>query len=251
MAKLATRIKDWAAEIFIRAEQRGAFRKLAAFERDLGEYPELSVLAQNYPAIRAECEQLLQMRLQIPGMEELTSYTSSGIHQISWKTIMFKSGKFIEENCALAPRTAALLREIPGIYTAFFSVLEPRQHIKAHWGYWKGFVRYHLGVMIPDNNQNNKCWIRINPQAQARTGDRAAIAQGETYYWHDGDAVLFDDTFLHDAANETDSVRVVLFLDVARKMPWPLALLNRLFLWIAHQDKSVREIRANARIKAA
>jgi hypothetical protein len=83
MAKLATRIKDWAAEIFVRAEQRGVFRKLAAFERDLGEYPELSILAENYPAIRAECDQLLRMRLQIPGMEELTSYTSSGIHQIS------------------------------------------------------------------------------------------------------------------------------------------------------------------------
>ena len=63
--------------------------------------------------------------------------------------------------------------------------------------------------------------------------------------------MLFDDTFLHEAANESDRVRVVLFLDVARKMPWPLALLNRLFLWIAHQDKSVREIRANAKITAA
>jgi hypothetical protein len=44
---------------------------------------------------------------------------------------------------------------------------------------------------------------------------------------------------------------VVLFLDVARKMIWPLAMLNRFFLWIAHQDKSVREIRANAKITTA
>ncbi|HEY8255826.1 MAG TPA: aspartyl/asparaginyl beta-hydroxylase domain-containing protein, partial [Rhizomicrobium sp.] len=71
------------------------------------------------------------------------------------------------------------------------------------------------------------------------------------YFWKNGEAVLFDDTFLHDAANESDQVRVVLFLDLARRMPWPLALLNRLFLWIAHRDKSVREIRANAKIKAA
>ena len=63
--------------------------------------------------------------------------------------------------------------------------------------------------------------------------------------------MLFDDTFLHDAANESDQVRVVLFLDVARKMPWPLALLNRLFLWIAHKTESVRQIRQNATIKAA
>jgi len=248
---LASRIKDWAAEIFIRAEQRGSFRKLPAFERDLGEYPELSVLVQNFPVIRAECEQLIGGQVRIPGMEELTSYTSGGIHQIAWKSFMFKSGTFIEENCALAPRTAALLRGIPGVYTAFFSVLEPHQHIKAHWGYWKGFVRYHLGVVIPGNNRDNNCWIRINPQAQSRTGDRAAIAQGEKYHWHDGEAVLFDDTFLHEAANESDSMRVVLFLDVARKMPWWLSGLNRFFLWIAHQDKSVREIRANAKIKPA
>ncbi len=248
---VASRIKDWAAELFIGAEQRGVFRKLPAFERDLREYPELAVLAENYPVIRAECESLIQSQLRMPGMEELTSYTASGIHQIAWKTFMFKSGQFIDENCALAPKTAALLADIPGIYTAFFSVLEPDQHIKAHWGYWKGFVRYHLGVMIPGNNRDNKCWIRINPSAQARTGDRAEIEQGEKYYWHDGEAVLFDDTFLHEAANESDSVRVVLFLDVARKMVWPLALLNRFFLWVAHQDKSVREIRANAKITAS
>jgi len=28
-------------------------------------------------------------------------------------------------------------------------------------------------------------------------------------------------------------------------------LLNRFFLWIAHQDKSVREIRANAKVTAS
>lgn len=251
MAKLASRIKDWAAELFVRAEKRGVIRKLPAFERDLSEYPELSILPQNYPVIRAECEQLVRGPLRIPGMEELTSYTSGGIHKIAWKSFMFKSGTFIEENCALAPKTATLLRGIPGVYTAFFSVLEPGQHIKAHWGYWKGFVRYHLGVLIPGNNRDGKCWIRINPEAQSRSGECEAIAQGEKYHWRDGEAVLFDDTFLHDAANETDSVRVVLFLDVARKMPWPLALLNRLFLWITHQDKSVREIRANAKIRAA
>ena len=39
MGKLASRIKDAAAELFIGAERRGVFRKLPAFERDLSEYP--------------------------------------------------------------------------------------------------------------------------------------------------------------------------------------------------------------------
>jgi len=120
---LASRIKDAAAELFVRAERRGAFRKLPAFERDLRDYPELAVLAENHQTIRSECESLIASRVRIPGMEELTSYTSGGIHQIAWKSFMFKSGTFIEENCALAPKTAALLRGIPGVYTAFFSVV--------------------------------------------------------------------------------------------------------------------------------
>ena len=110
MGKLASRIKDAAAELFIAAERRGVFRKLPAFERDLSEYPELAILSDNYPVIRAECESLIRQELRIPGMEELTSYTAGGIHQIAWKSFMFKSGGFIEENCALAPKTAALLR---------------------------------------------------------------------------------------------------------------------------------------------
>ncbi|HVV28055.1 MAG TPA: aspartyl/asparaginyl beta-hydroxylase domain-containing protein [Rhizomicrobium sp.] len=251
MGNWATRVKDWAAELFVRAEQRGRFRKLPAFERDLADYPELLLLEQHYPAIREECEALIDGRIRIPGMEELSSYTAGGIHQVAWKSFMFKSGRFIEENCRLAPNTAALLRALPGVYTAFFSVLEPHQHIKAHWGYWKGFVRYHLGVVIPGNNRDGACWIRINTEAQERGGDRAAIEQGTKYYWRNGEAVLFDDTFLHDACNDSDEVRVVLFLDVARKMPFPLSLLNRLFLWIAHMDASVRAIRANAAVKAA
>src|ERR1700761_2814435 len=251
MGKLASRIKDAAAELFIGAERRGVFAKLPAFQRDLREYPELAALARNHAVIRAECEALVHGQVRIPGMEELTSYTSGGIHQIAWKSFMFKSGEFIEENCALAPRTADLLRGLPGVYTAFFSVLEPHQHIKAHWGYWKGFVRYHLGVIIPNDNADQKCWIRINPDAQQAGGDKSQIEQGEKYFWRNGQAVLFDDTFLHEAANESDQVRVVLFLDVARKMPWPLRLLNRMFLGIAHQTDAVKQVRENAKIKAA
>jgi beta-hydroxylase len=244
-------VKDLAAAIFVGAERRGVFDRLPAFQRDLSQYPELAILSRNYAIIRGECEALIAANLRLPGMDQLTRYTAGGVHQIQWKTFMFKSGDFIPENCALAPKTAALLAQIPGVYTAFFSILEPRQHIKAHWGYWKGFVRYHLGIIIPDDNCDRKCWIRINPDAPVQSGDRSQIEGGETYYWRNGQAVLFDDTFLHDAANESDQVRVVLFLDVARKMPWPLQLLNRIFLAIAHKVDAVRQVRENAKIRTS
>jgi ornithine lipid ester-linked acyl 2-hydroxylase len=249
MSRLIKRIKNVMIDMFVQAEAKGHFRKLPAFERDLGEYPELAVLTQNYAVIRSECEALLTGGLKLPTMDELGDYTVGGIHQIAWKNFMFKSGDFIEHNCALAPQTANVLRTIPGLYTALFSVLEPHQYIKPHWGYWKGFVRCHLGVIIPDDNRENLCWLRINQQSQTWGGDLSVIAQGEKYYWKNGAAVLFDDTFLHDAANESDAVRVVLWLDIARKMPWMLSWMNRLLLWIGHRTPGIRQIRTNAKVR--
>ena len=60
---------------------------------------------------------------------------------------------------------------------------------------------------------------------------------------------MFDDTFLHDAANESDQVRVVLFLDIRRKMPFYLQLLNLIVLGIAYRDPSIKNIQKYARIR--
>ncbi len=51
--------------------------------------------------------------------------------------------------CEMCPRTAALMREIPGMTTAMFSILSPRKHILDHRGPYKGVLRYHLGLIVP------------------------------------------------------------------------------------------------------
>jgi aspartyl/asparaginyl beta-hydroxylase (cupin superfamily) len=58
--------------------------------------------------------------------------------------------------------------------------------------------------------------------------------------------VIFDDTNLHDAANESDEVRVVLWLDVARKLPRALDVYNRALLKAVYYEPSVRRFRENA-----
>ena len=179
-------------------------------------------------------------------------YTAGDTHVAKWTTLMFKSGQFIEENCALAPRTADILRGIPRVYTAFFSVLEPHQHIAPHYGYYKGFIRYHMGVMIPGNNAEESCWIRVNAdQADNDADDKTLIEKGERYHWRNGEGVMLDDTFMHEAANESDEVRVILFLDVARRMPWYLDIFNRIVLFVVHREGSVKKIREVARIRGA
>jgi len=238
--------------VFVFLEERGWLPRTPAFDRNyLRYYPALAKLEAGYPAIREECLALLDLKDRLTDMAALGgSYTQTGIHRIGWKTFVFKSGDFIAENCARCPRTAALLREIPGLYTAFFSVLDPHQVIAPHWGYYKGILRYHLGVLIPDDNADRACWLRVNadPHQNAQR-DTSAIVKGEVYHWREGEGIVFDDNYLHDAANGTDRERIVLFLDLKRPMPLPVDLFNRGVIWIVHRDASMQKIRRNAIVR--
>jgi ornithine lipid ester-linked acyl 2-hydroxylase len=244
-------IKDAANDVFVQAERRGQFPRCSAFMHDYHkDYPQIAALEQNFDVIRDECLALIGRHKQFTDMSSLSSYTSGGVHAIDWKSYMFKTGQFVEKNCARAPKTTVLLSKIPGLYTAFYSILDPHQYIKPHWGYWKGFLRYHLAIIVPKNNEDKNCWLRVNPDRDDNDKhDRALIENGEKYYWKVGEGVMFDDTFLHDAANESDVVRVVLFLDVRRKMPMHLQALNIAMLEIGHRLPAVAQIRKNAVIE--
>lgn len=244
-------IKNAINNVFIRAEARGLFPKAPAFERHYhDDYPGLRLLEENHKVIRDECVSLLGIKDKMTDMEAMGGgYTVGGIHTAKWKTFMFKSGSFVEENCRLAPKTTAILRKIPNIYTVFFSVLDPHQYITPHFGYYKGFLRYHLGVIIPNDNADRLCWLRINADlADNALRDKSLVDRGEVYHWKEGEGVMFDDTFLHDAENGSDEVRVVMWIDVARKMPWYLDWFNKLVLFVIHQEGSVKRIRENAKV---
>ena len=122
--------------------------------------------------IRRECERLLAFRSGITDMSKLGGqYTERGIHTIQWKAFMLKSGTFIEENCALAPKTAAVLRPLGNVYNAFFSIVEPHQYITPHWGYYKGFLRYHLGVTYQALGENEKAADQFKKARELAPGD--------------------------------------------------------------------------------
>jgi aspartyl/asparaginyl beta-hydroxylase (cupin superfamily) len=250
--KRMSRITGGLGGLLARAEGAGLFDRAPAFVHDYHrDYPGLAELEAGYADIRRECEALVGLRHHMVDVENMAGkYTSGGIHAIAWKAFMFKSHRFIEENCAQAPRTAALLRNVPGLYTAFFSVLEGGQYITPHWGYWKGFLRYHLGVIIPRNNEDDSCWLRVNPNAADNEKHEVGlIERGEKYFWKEGKGVMFDDTFLHDAKNGTGDVRVILWLDIRRKMPAYLQALNTVVLEIAHRTPAIAAVRKNARFK--
>ena len=169
-------------------------------------YPKLRMLEEGHPAIRKECEDLLHNVDNITDIEGIGGErTIGGIHNIEWKSYMLKAGSFLQENCERCPETYRILSEIPGIHLAFFSILFPHQYIKPHFGYYKGCLRYHLGVIVPKQNKTEKlCWLRINDDPEDnRNRDKETVYKGEKYYWEEGEGVIFDDTLLHDAMNSS------------------------------------------------
>jgi beta-hydroxylase len=119
----------------------------------------------------------------------------------SWRTLYIKkTGKNIDSLETKFPKTMELLKD-ERIHNAFFSILDPYVQIKPHIGYYKGYLRYHLGILVPDEN-GKKPYI---------------ICGNEKYEWKESKGVLFDDMYVHYVNNPTSQKRVVLYLDVKRK----------------------------------
>ena len=118
-----------------------------------------------------------------------------------WSTyFLMKNGKRLEEHLARCPRTAELLRsaplcEVPGqAPTAFFSVLAPRTRIPPHTGVTNTRFIVHLPLVVPPG-----CLYRVGAERRE---------------WREGHAWVFDDTFEHEAINDSDQPRIVLIFDV-------------------------------------
>ena len=57
------------------------------------------------------------------------------------------------------------------------------------------------------------------------------IVDGEKCVWRDGEAIMFDETYIHTAENQTDQNRIILFCDVERPMKFRfMSAMNR---WVS------------------
>ncbi|MEM9219947.1 MAG: aspartyl/asparaginyl beta-hydroxylase domain-containing protein [Cyanobacteria bacterium P01_F01_bin.150] len=179
-------------------------------------FPWVAELESHWGIIRRELDDLLQLVESLPNFQDISADQSSITDDSLWKTFfLYGYGFKAEKNCLRCPQTTRLIEQIPGMKTAFFSILLPHKHIPEHRGPYKGVLRYHLGLKIPQplsQHPGDACRIRVG---------------GETHAWHEGKSLVFDDTFPHEAWNPTDDIRVILFVDVVRPMRLPFSLLNR------------------------
>lgn len=184
-------------------------------------------LESEWKTIRAELDDVLSYRDQLPNFQDISIDQASITDDDGWKTYFFFAYGFRSEaNCARCPQTAALLDAIPGLTTAFFSILSPGKKIPEHRGPWRGVLRYHLALKVPE------------------PADRAGITVGgETAHWEEGRSLLFDDGYDHWAWNDTDGVRVVLFVDVVRPLRPPADQLNRALIWAIGRSPFIQDSR--------
>jgi ornithine lipid ester-linked acyl 2-hydroxylase len=171
-------------------------------------------IERNWEVIRDEAERLLEDRDELANFQDISKDQIEITDDDRWKTFfLYGYGFEAKLGVEMCPRTAQLMREIPGMTTAMFSILSPRKHILDHRGPYKGVLRYHLGLIVPRDAE--ACRIRV----------------GEDFrHWEEGKSMIFDDTFNHEVWNDTDETRVVLFVDVLRPLPEPYATINRLIV---------------------
>ena len=153
-------------------------------------------LARVLAAERAELVPYVQYAPGIPlrqwaGLNQSRDWTA--IH-------LLRRGERVEANARHCAATLAALAalpqpDVPGkMPNAMFSLLAPGARIPPHTGVANTRLIVHLPLVVPPS-----CWFRVG---------------AETREWRRGDAFVFDDTIEHEAANESDALRVVLIADI-------------------------------------
>lgn len=122
-------------------------------------------------------------------------------HSRQWSSFhLYKGGERQAPQCSQCPITTAAIENLPLVYTPnhspeiFFSILKPGTHIPPHYGLANYKIAVHLPLIVPAD-----CAIRVG---------------NETRTWTEGRCLIFDDSFQHEAWNNSNELRAVLILEV-------------------------------------
>ena len=182
-------------------------------------------LETNWKIIRQELDRILEKQDQLPNFQDISRDQINITQDDRWKTFfLYGYGFKMQSNCDLCPETTRIIESIPGMLTGFFSVLAPGKHIPPHRGPYKGILRCHLALKVPE--PTDRCWIEV--------GDQKAN-------WQEGVCLVFDDTYKHRVENNTDGTRVVLFLDIIRPMRFPGSWLNRFVIRLIRMSPFIQD----------
>lgn len=182
---------------------------------DLSEFKELELLQENWETIRDEAVALQEKKcfdqVRDPGAKSYYDVGFRTFYKYGWSKFYLKWYGYTHESAKeLCPKTVALINRIPCVNGAMFSILPEGGQLTRHLDPVACSLRYHLGLSTPNSDE---CWIEID---------------GQSYSWRDGQALLFDETYLHRARNDARGYRIILMCDVDRPMYLFGGLFNRL-----------------------
>jgi aspartate beta-hydroxylase len=164
-------------------------------------------LREAYPAIRGEAlarageNASLSDYLDIKSGDSIEQYLRGADVHPAWEAFFFyRRGRRFDENHARCPLTSHVLESIELCRIAdhapeiCYSVLRPGTHILPHFGVTNTRVVLHLPLLVPEN-----CALHV--------------IGNEPHAWKEGELVMFDDTYEHEAWNRSAATRIVLLMD--------------------------------------
>ncbi len=163
-------------------------------------FPFVGHLERNFEAIRDE-----EARL---GLAHNDDWPDVDAYSGGWKAFGLLSrdpevqlAQTCAANAQRCPRSVAILRRIPGLVRAGFSLLLPGTHILPHADSLDGRLRCHLT-------------LRTNPGAAIRFA-------GATLFWREGRCLVFDGSH-HEVVNLGGEPRVVCLVDLESEAAWEI-----------------------------
>ena len=173
-------------------------------------FPTLSLLEQNFAVIQSEYRSAISTIELAPKYHEVDPrqrQLSEPDEVRSWRVFFLEAlGRKIESNRKKLPKTSRLLDQIPNLFQAQLSRLEPEKSVPVHASPYNGYLRYHLALEVP----------RADPPYM--------IIGDQKLDWIEGKGVLIDDTYDHEVINKCSEPRTVLIVDIDR----PTNLAGRL-----------------------
>ena len=168
--------------------------------------PWLAALEQQTETIRTEARSVLQTEqglepfLKFSSPDEVPKFLRGAEHPPAWDAFFFyRHGEHYADNARRCPHTSSILESLPLVRIRehapeiCFSVLKPGTTILPHHGVTNTRIVVHLPLIVPED-----CALRV---------------AGEARPWQEGQGLVFDDTYEHEAWNHSDQTRVILLMD--------------------------------------
>lgn len=183
---------------------------------DATRFPELAPLRDNWEIIRDEAVALLdQHYFEMTKRPGTPAYYDVGFRTFfknGWSRFYLKWYGYTHHSArALCPRTVAILGRVPSLNGAMFALLPAGSQLSRHADPMACSLRYHLGLATPNSDD---CFINID---------------GTDRSWRDGAVLMFDETYLHYARNDSDRPRLILMCDIDRPTNLLGSVLNTIY----------------------